>query len=194
MRVFFATAATILLAATTLGAQTKRNERAGGWIGIGAGPGNAGATCDECDSDRMWGFSGSVRAGGTITQNLLIGFETNGWLGSTDNIESRLGFASLTVTLFPSLASPFFIKIGLGGMSYYAQEQVAAGDELTALAPGILGGVGYEVAVGNSNFVVVPYFNYLGSTSVDVSVNGQTVPTSTISVNLFQLGVGLLWR
>jgi len=192
MRVFYATAATILLAATTLCAQRK-SERAGGWIGIGAGPGNAGASCDECTGDRMWGFSGSVRAGGTITQNLLIGFETNGWLGSTDAIESRLGFASLTATLFPSLATTFYIKIGLGGMSYYAQEQTAGGNELTALAPGLLAGVGYEIVIPGAP-VIVPYFNYLASTSVDVSVNGQPVPTSTISVTLLQLGVGVLWR
>ena len=194
MRVLYATAATVLLAATTLCAQSQsKYDRAGGWIGLGAGPGNAGATCDECTSDRMWGFSGSVRAGGTITKNLLIGFETNGWLGSTDEFESRLGFASLTATLFPSARSTFHIKIGLGGMSYYAQEQVAAGDELTALAPGVLAGVGYEFVVPGAP-VIVAYFNYLATTSVDVSVNGQAVPTSTISINLLQLGVGVLWR
>lgn len=193
MRVLYATAAVVLLAATTLCAQRNAYERAGGWIGIGAGPGNAGATCDECSSDRMWGFSGSVRAGGTITKNLLVGFETNGWLGSTDEIESRLGFASVTATLFPIARNTFHIKIGLGGMSYYAQEQIAAGDELTALAPAVLAGVGYEFVVPGAP-VIVAYFNYLASTGVDVSVNGQAVPTSTISVTLLQLGVGVLWR
>ena len=192
MRVLYATAATVLLAATTLCAQ-RRSERAGGWIGIGAGPGNAGATCDECTSDRLWGFSGMVRAGGTITQNLLLGFETNGWLRSTDEIDSRLGFASLTATLFPSLATTFYIKVGLGGMSYYAQEQTAGGNELSALAPAVMAGIGYEIVIPGAP-VIVPYFNYLASTSVDVSVNGQAVPTSTISVSLLQLGVGLLWR
>ena len=57
----------------------------------------------------------------------------------------------------------------------------------------VLGGIGYELDLSRS-VALVPYFNYLASTSVDVKVNGQPVPTSTISVNLLQLGVGLLWR
>jgi hypothetical protein len=192
MRVWYATVAAAVLAATTLGAQSGRNKREGIWIGIGAGPGNAGTYCDQCPEDRTWGFSGSVRIGGTIASNLLLGFETNGLLGTVDTVDSRLGFASLTATLFPSQYNNFFVKIGLGGMKYYAAQP---GSEIDALAPSVMGGIGYEFEVGrNSSLVVVPYFNYLASTSVDVQVNGQPVPTSSISVNLFQLGLGLLWR
>ena len=191
MRVLYATVAAAVLAATTLGAQAARNKREGIWIGIGAGPGNAGTYCDQCPDDRTWGFSGSVRIGGTIASNLLLGFETNGLLGSVDSVDSRLGFASVTGTLFPSQYNNFYVKIGLGGMKYYAAQ---VGTEVDALAPSVMAGIGYEFEVGRGNLVVVPYFNYLASTSVDVQVNGQPVPTSTISVNLFQFGLGLLWR
>lgn len=191
MRVLYATVAATVLAATTLGAQSGRNKREGIWIGIGAGPGNAGTYCDQCPEDRTWGFSGSVRIGGTIASNLLLGFETNGLLGTVDTVDSRLGFASVTGTLFPSTYNNFYIKIGLGGMKYYAAQP---GTEVDALAPSVMAGIGYEFEVGRGNLVVVPYFNYLASTSVDVQVNGQPVPTSTISVNLFQFGLGLLWR
>lgn len=191
MRVLYATVAAAVLAATTLGAQSGRNKREGIWIGIGAGPGNAGTYCDQCPEDRTWGFSGSVRIGGTIASNLLLGFETNGLLGTVDTVDSRLGFASVTATLFPSTYNNFFVKIGLGGMRYYAAQP---GTEIDALAPAVMGGIGYEFEVGRGNLVVVPYFNYCASTSVDVKVNGQPLPTSSISVNLFQLGLGLLWR
>ena len=58
-------------------AEELTNVRKGFWISFGFGPGFLAADCDGCD-ERETGFSGYLRLGGTINQQVLIGGGTTG--------------------------------------------------------------------------------------------------------------------
>jgi hypothetical protein len=184
----------ILIAALarSLEAQSARrpNSRQGFWIGLGAGPGSVGVDCVGCGNDRTGGFSGYVRLGGTVSRKILLGGETNGWFHSEGGVRESLGFASLVLLWYPSTAGAFFLKVGAGGMKYSADDGI---DEITATAPSGSLGLGYEFRVGRM-VSVAPFFNVLRSSSVSTKVNGLTLPTSDITVNLAQFGVGVTWH
>jgi hypothetical protein len=75
-------------------------------------------------------------------------------------------------------------------MTYTADDGV---DQITATAPSISLGLGYEFRVGR-NISLVPYFNTLASSSVQVDINGTSLGTYDISVNVAELGLGLTWH
>jgi len=53
-------------------------ERKGFWIGFGGGYGSADIHCDGCDGDRQGSFTGSFKLGGTLSDKVLLGVESNG--------------------------------------------------------------------------------------------------------------------
>lgn len=83
-----------------------------------------------------------------------------------------------------------FLKLGLGGMSYTAED---ATDELTATAGSASLGAGYDIRVG-TNLSVTLWLNSLGSAPVDFELNGVPVQTDDFSLNLVQIGVGVTWH
>ena len=60
--------------------------RQGFWIGLGGGYGSAGVSCDGCDGDREGAFAGSFKLGGTLSERVLLGVESNGWIKEQDGI------------------------------------------------------------------------------------------------------------
>ena len=167
------------------------NVRDGFWIGFGLGVASLGAECTSCDDSRASGLSGYVRLGGTVSQSVLLGGETNGWLNSDTNVDESLGFASFILMWYPSRDGDLFLKFGAGGMTYTGVTGIL---ELTATAPTASLGLGYEGRVGD-NLSVVPFVNIYGSSAVSLKVNGITVPTGEkIKINVAQLGVGLTFH
>jgi hypothetical protein len=128
----------------TLAAQGLPNTRQGFWIGFGVGPGSVGADCRYCTTERTTGPSGYLRLGGTVSQNILIGGETNGWAHNEGGLNESMGFASAVLYWYPSRTGALYLKIGLGGMSYREDDGV---DETTATAGAGCVGVGYEFRV-----------------------------------------------
>lgn len=171
-------------------AQGRTNERKGFWAGFGLGGGTAGIDCTSCSEDRLSGASGYIRLGGTLSRNLLLGFESNGWLKSSDGVDETVGFGSVVLLWYPSSKGALYVKFGLGGMQYTADDGF---DEVTATAPSASLGIGYEFRVSR-NMSLVPYFNTLASTSVEVRINGESIGTYDLSFNLFQFGLGLTWH
>lgn len=180
----------LLLAAASLDAQARPNTRDKFWISFGFGVGSSGAECANCSEDRTTGFSGYLRMGGTVSPNVLLGGESSGWRHSEAGLDESLGFVNFIAMFYPSRTGAFYLKIGLGGMSYRADD---GANELTATAPAGIVGLGYEFRV-KRNMSVVPFFNSLATSSVNARLNGQTVPTDDIQVTLVQLGVGLTWH
>ena len=171
----------------------RANTRQGFWIGFGLGDGSAGLDCDQCETNRIDSWSGYLRMGGTISPSVLLGGETNGWFhhDSDTDIDENIGFASFIVMWYPSRKGALYLKLGVGGMAYKADDGV---DELTATAPSVSLGVGYEFRVG-TNFSIAPYLNTLASSAVTVKINGTSVPTNgDITLSLVQLGLGLTWH
>jgi hypothetical protein len=179
------------------------NIRQGFWIGFGLGSGSAGLDCSTCGDNRFSGFSGYLRLGGTWTRSVLVGLETDGWLRSEagsisgdtsilgQNTDESISYGSLIVMWYPSRTGALYLKFGLGGMTYRADD---GADVLTATAPCASLGVGYEIRLGR-NFSIVPYLNNFASSNVLMHVNG--VPASMrddVSITLVQFGVGATWH
>jgi hypothetical protein len=191
MRTWRLVVALLLAGAVQQAAAQRPNTRDGFWISFGLGDGSAGLDCNSCGNDRIGAFSGYVRLGGTVSPNWLLGGETNGWFHSEGGTDEAIGYASFVALWYPSRTGAFYLKLGLGGMSYRADDGT---DVLTATAPSASLGAGYEFRVGQ-NFSVVPYLNSLASSAVTLKLNGSTVSTSEdISITLVQFGVGLTWH
>lgn len=183
--------AALLVVAGPLVAQGARpHTREGFWFGLGAGWGSAGTECTGCTNERFSGFGGYARAGGTVSPSVLLGGEASGWMHSESGVDENLGFLSFIAQFYPSREGGFYLKVGVGGMKYKADDGT---DELTATAPAGVFGAGYEFRVGR-NMSIVPYFNSLASSAVEFEINGVAVPSDNLRITLFQLGVGLTWH
>ena len=179
-----------LVAGGSLAAQAKRpNTREGFWWGLGLGWGVAGESCADCAGDQLSGLAGNLRLGGTVSPSVLIGAETNGWYRSDGDDDRALSFGSAVVVIYPSPTGAFYLKAGLGLMSYFAE--TSQGD-LTARAGAAILGAGYDFRVGR-NVSVVAFLNSLASTETEYELDGASAGTG-ITMTLFQLGVGVTWH
>ncbi len=160
-----------------LQAQARPQTREGFFIGFGLGWGSLG--CSECDGEREAGLSGYFKLGGAVNEQLLLGFETNGWTKEEDGVTLSQGNGSAVAYFYPQPNSGFFIKGGLGLSTLDLEVSGWGSDSETGL--GLVGGVGYDARVGR-NFSLSPYANVLHG-----SFDGG-------STNVFQAGVGLTWH
>ena len=113
MRLLAGTAVLIALCASVVDAQ-KPQTRNGFTISFGLGGGSAGATCDDCSSDRQSAPSGYLRIGGALRQNLILAGEVNAW---TKEYGEQGVTADLTITTvnfvaqwYPQPTSGFFVS------------------------------------------------------------------------------------
>jgi len=150
--------------------------REGFFIGFGLGLGTLG--CDDCD-EREAGLSGYLKLGGTVNDRVLLGFESSGWTKEESGVTLSQGNASAVVWFYPTAASGFYLKGGLGLATLdLTIEDVGSGDETGA---GVTLGLGFDARVG-SNFSLTPYGNL---------VVGNFDGGST---NVVQVGIGLSWH
>lgn len=178
-----------LLAAGQLSAQHP-NTRQGFWIGLGAGFGSVGTDCPACSTDRTNGGAAYIRLGGTLSPMFQLGGESDGWFRSSGGVDEALAFASFIANIYPSRTGAFFLKVGFGGMSYRADDGIAA---LTAEAPSGTLGAGYDIRV-KPNFSLTPFINVLATSAVTFKVGGVSVSTQDFKVNLLQVGLGVTWH
>lgn len=157
-------------------AQGNPQTRQGFFISFGFGAGSLG--CDDCaDDDRLNGVNFQLRAGGTLSQRLLIGGEVNGFTKSEND-------ATLTVTnigpllqFYPSAQGGFFLK---GGLGLATAEFDFGGISVEDEGFGVTLGLGFDARVGR-NFALTPYFDILSS-----SFDG-------VSFNQVAIGLGFTW-
>jgi hypothetical protein len=150
--------------------------RQGFWVGGGMGYGTMGLSCDNCDGlGREGGMSGYAKLGGTLSQNILLGVEMNGWTKSQAGARVTMGNFSGAAYWYPMPTQGLFIKAGAGYSVLSADDGTGAVDDSGF---GLLGGVGYDVRVGR-NLSITPVANYFRG-----GFDG-------ISANVLQLGVGV---
>jgi hypothetical protein len=167
------------------------NTRDGVWFGFGLGAGTTGADCSNCGTERTGGPSGYVRMGTTITPSVLLGGELTGWGHSSGGTDETMGFASAVLLWYPSNVGAFFVKFGVGGMKYTAND---GSNELTATAPAGSLGFGYDIRI-SGDVSVTPYVNALSSNRSTYRYNGSSSGfNADINLNLVQIGVGLSWH
>jgi hypothetical protein len=182
----------MLLAALTVpviaAAQTPPT-RSGFGISFGFGAGSAGAECNSCSSERDGGLSGYLRLGGYLRPNVFLAAQTNGWVHSEDGVDETLGFLTGVALWYPNVASGLYLKGGLGLASYVATDGT---DEISAVAPAMVVGGGYDFRVGK-NFSLTPFANYLRSMQGELKANDISTGFN-LSANLFQIGLGFTWH
>lgn len=181
--------AAIALAGSPLGAQ-EAGRRQGFWWGLGVSYGWVHASCDICASDRDWAISATGGLGGTVSRNLLLGAELNGWTRSEEAVDEYLGAVSAVAYWFPNRGGPLYLKGGLGYVAYRIDDEESA---LTSSGFGPQVGAGYEVPVSR-HASLFPYLNLIITIPRgNLTFNGDR-QAGRASVSLFQFGLGLTWH
>src|SRR4051812_47350009 len=97
---------TAVVLATPLQAQLyKVPERHGFWLGAGLAAGSIGAICDGCGDARTFGPAAYLRAGGTLSEKLLLGVEVTGWGIDDSGVRQGLGGAMVDLFWYPTLSA-----------------------------------------------------------------------------------------
>lgn len=143
-------AAAALALVPALSAQGRPQTREGFWIGFGFGYGSLG--CEGC-GEREGAVSGYLKMGGTVGPHLLLGGETNGWTRNYSAGTLTVGNVSFTAYYYPTPASGFFLRGGVGLASF----QLEGFDAETGL--GLVVGGGYDIRVG-TNISITPVVNF----------------------------------
>ncbi|MDX2123166.1 MAG: hypothetical protein SF070_19165 [Gemmatimonadota bacterium] len=171
----------LALTASATAAQEESARRQGFWFNIGLGYGSADFNCDNCGStDREGSVAGNIAAGGTLSPQLLLGVESNGWYKDESGIKSTFGNLAAVAYFYPSAGSNLFLKGGVG-LSAYKFENGSSVDD-TGL--GLLAGIGYDLPIGKSlSITPTAAFNF--------GMMGDKSGAQSVKINWFSLGAGL---
>jgi hypothetical protein len=177
--------------------------RRGLWGGFGFGTGvNLTDTyvADGASGGSLWGFGGYGRIGGTLNQQVLLGGETYGWVGSRDGVDFARGNISAVILFYPSPQGGFFLKGGVGfgyiATAIYASTTVGGVNYQNSVTQGKSGfgataGVGFDVRLGRNIYLVPAVDWYLQSVGSQSSlVFGETPGTN----NQIAFSLGLVWH
>ena len=170
-------------------------ERSGFWIGLGAGPGWADATCDFCEGgSREIGFAGSVRLGGTVNDRLLFGADMNGWSKEENDITLNLYSATASLTFYPQASSGFFLKGGVGIAFLDTQFREGSTNVTIDLGTGLglLAGAGYDLRVGRK-VSITPAVSFWYGWAGDIAFSGETLFTNW-KHNVIDVTVGVTFH
>jgi hypothetical protein len=187
-------AAASLLAALALSqpARAQQPTLRGPWLGAGIGTASAAVNCDICSGDRNGGLSGQIGGGFTFGPSLRAGAEIAGWQDNTDNIRQRLMLYGASLYWNPVTGGKWYLKGGVGMITYNAQDTADEDDEPLGASTGALQlGVGYDFRAG-SKLWFTPFANMIVSTSGNLT-SGNSIVTDA-SFSLMQIGAGLTWR
>jgi hypothetical protein len=154
-----------------------KHERRGLWLGLGFGAGSLG--CNECSGERESSYSGNFRVGGTLSQKLLIGFESNAWYKEESGVSLSMANASAVAIFYPSATGGFHLKGGVG-LSRLGLDVDGLGSD-SETGAGAIVGLGYDWRMGKS-FSLSPYLNGIAG-----NFDGG-------SANFWQVGIGLSWH
>jgi hypothetical protein len=158
-----AMAAALALASQPVWAQDEpanKHQRQGFYIGIGLGYGTLSI---EGAGETEGGFSGNLRLGTALSQNVLIGVQTNGWYKSENNVTLTFGTLTGAVQFYPSANGGFFLNAGLG----LATLTLTGFDAEYGL--GAVLGLGYDFRVGR-NISITPFLNGFGSSIEETNI------------------------
>ena len=186
-----------LVITTTSTAQEVQAHRAL-WGGFGIG-GGVNLT-DTFGGGSLWGFSGYGRIGGTLSQRVLLGAESSGWIGSRDGVDYSRGNVSALLLFYPSPRGGLYLKGGVGvsyvttsisssttidGVLYFNSVSESSGGF------GATAGVGYDVRLGRNIYLVPAIDWYLQAVGSETSSVFGTLPGTN---NQISFSLGLVWH
>ncbi|MCU0621665.1 MAG: porin family protein [Gemmatimonadales bacterium] len=154
----------------------------GFWIGAGAGYG--WSDYGDRPDDARGGFSGHIRAGGTLRPNLLAGGESNGFYRIDQGVNYFWGALMGTVSWYPVRTLPVFVKGGAGYLYTFASEAISV--EITSGHLAVQAGLGYDIHLGDHTALTV-VANWIKGFEGNLQIKGTTI--DRVSPQLLQLGV-----
>jgi hypothetical protein len=143
-----------------------RSRRQGFWLSVGIGVG--GESFDARDglgwSDDKTGGVGYIKLGGTVSPNVLLGVEAQGWTAQYygQGYDRELGSLMGIVQWYPAATGDFWLRGGLGwardNLRYYGTppSTITTGRNGTAFAIGL----GYDARVGRK-VSITPTFDLM---------------------------------
>jgi len=138
--------------------------RQGFWMGAGLGQGYTDLACGICGGEReTGGLSGYLRAGGTVSEKLLIGGEFTAWRRSQEDLGELLGTLSASAWWYPKPQHGWYLKLGAGLARFRASENEDE-EHLVSQNFALLVGSGYEMRV-NPVLSIVPFVNLAATPS-----------------------------
>jgi hypothetical protein len=181
-------AVTVLLLAAASPLEAQANRREGFWWSFGFGVAQGRLVCDICADESSVDLSGSVRLGGTLSQQWLLGGELNGWTNRGGGVISRRALSATIVALwYPWSQGALFLKGGPGVIVYRAVDGV---DAITATRPALELGAGYEWRV-SPNFSLSPYVIYVRGIPGELRFDGEAIANDA-GVSFLQVGFALV--
>ncbi|MCG8469474.1 MAG: hypothetical protein MJB57_14920 [Gemmatimonadetes bacterium] len=183
-----ATGAFTLAAAMAVGtaADASAQTREGQFISFGLGGGFDQISCEVCSGTPKSGLAGFVRFGGTVSDRLLLAAEFDAWTKGEEGVRQILGSLTAVALLYADPEARVHVKLGAGAVGYRASED---GDDLTALTPGVIAGLGYDYPIGETlslspfaNLVVAPFATL--KADGDPAVSGATLAMLTGGLSL----------
>ena len=179
--------AVLAVGPTAAGAQAQARE--GQFVSVGLGGGFDQISCDVCSGTPRSGLAGYVRFGGTLSERLLLAAEFDGWTRGDEGVRQYMGALMAVAVLYAAPEARFHVKLGAGGVGYRASE---GGESLTALAPGVSAGLGYDYPI-SPTLSITPFANLVMAPFSSLDSNGeQAVSGATLA--LLQGGLSLTWH
>jgi hypothetical protein len=169
-------AITVSLAGSALGQRQMTPSHHGFWFSAGLGYGSLG--CQDCGS-RTGSGSGYIALGGSLSDKVLLGVSSNGWLKSENGTTLTVNAYTAAIRFYPSVTNGFFLLGGLGLGTVSASITGTGSGSETGV--GALLGLGYDLRLG-SKVSLTPYWN------------GYAMNSSNLDANVGQIGVGITVR
>ncbi|HTT66714.1 MAG TPA: hypothetical protein VMF70_01675 [Gemmatimonadales bacterium] len=158
------------------------------WYGAGLGPGVARVQCSICRANRGTAATGVLRLGGRLKRGLLVGAEATLWAGGVQSgvHESMWGLDAVAY-YYPRARGTLYWKLGAGMLSW---RSVDGRDVLSAGAPGLVLGTGWEFRIARQ-LTLAPYASlFMAPVGGDIKFNGAGIQQNA-SLLLGQLGVSI---
>ena len=130
-------------------------------------------------------MSAFLKLGGTLSQNVLLGVETNVWTKEEDGARLTLGFVTGTITVYPVVTSGFFLKGGFGASvvdtsADFDSFDVSASKTGWGVLAGIFNTVEYLGPVLVSGGLAIVAFLQFGALSSALAISGVALAITSL--------------
>lgn len=176
-----ASLALALCLTTQAAAQDDDSRRQGFWFNIGFGYGTADFNCDNCgNTSRESGVTANLALGGTLSEQFLLGVESDGWYKKDSGVHNLFGNFMLVGYFYPSPSADFFLKGGIGSASYLFRNGTSVDDN----GLGFMVGGGYDIPIGRRTSLSPTVAFNLGTMGDHQGARG-------VKINWLQIGASI---
>ena len=170
--------------------QAQAQDRKGFWVSFGASAGSGECSQVRCSSTRKLGPAAYFGAGGTMSQQVLLGVEMDGWMNASPDTVRQYGIVTAVAQVYPSRSLPLYVKGGVGVGRYVEDPEAEA--LLSAAGFAYLLGAGIELPIGSS-MSLTPFLHFVLAPNLRARLGRVTQLQGPLDYNLLHLGMGVHW-